>query len=114
MKRLISFVTVLLLTAAPGCVSFDFQLGGGTDSETYVESQTVTPTLGEQLVDLQAAYRDKAIDETQYDSAKEQLLGGTNGSPSPAAKKSTSAERTLQRLEDQTALLIGSPLQKGN
>ena len=50
------------IAALQGCVA----VGGNTRSDS--------PTLGKQLIDLKAAFESGAINETEYQSARQQLL----------------------------------------
>lgn len=50
------------IAALQGCVA----VGGTTRSDS--------PTLGKQLIDLKAAFESGAINETEYQSARQQLL----------------------------------------
>jgi hypothetical protein len=62
----IAVISVLLLggVALYGCG------GGGAKMETT----TTTVTLGKQLMDLDKAYKEGAVDEKQYKSSKKALL----------------------------------------
>ena len=52
------------------CTSLFACSGGGAK----VETTTTTVTLGQQLIDLNNAYKEGALDEKQYKKAKENLL----------------------------------------
>jgi hypothetical protein len=67
MKRLRIAATVVLLLL---CGAFVGCGGGGAKMET----STTTVTLGKQLMDLDKAYKEGAIDEKQYKKSKEDLL----------------------------------------
>jgi hypothetical protein len=60
---LIGFSTMTLLT---GCIGLS--LGGGTTSKSQ------SPTLGQQLTDLQAAKNSGAITDAEYQTQKAKLL----------------------------------------
>ncbi len=42
--------------------------------KVVVPTQSVTPTLGKQLEDLEAAYKNGAITKEEYETAKKKLL----------------------------------------
>ena len=69
MKRLLMPVLIGLsaTTLLTGCLNL--QLGGGTSSKAQ------TPTVGQQLIDLQKAKEAGAINESQYQAEKAKLLG---------------------------------------
>jgi hypothetical protein len=86
---LIGFATALLLT---GCAC-DFRFGGGsktnsttdaTNSTTtsnntrpeVVQETSVSPTIGQQLIDLKKAKDSSAITEEEYEAEKAKLLNG--------------------------------------
>ena len=46
--------------------------GGGT--KTDVKTETSTTTLGQELLDLDKAYKDGIITEKEYEKAKEKLI----------------------------------------
>ena len=56
--------------AFTGCL--DLQLGGGSKSEARYQS----PSLGQQLIDLQKAKDSGAITPDQYEAQKAKLLAG--------------------------------------
>ena len=68
MKKLL--VSVLIgfsaMTLLSGCIGLS--LGGGTTSKSQ------SPTLGQQLTDLQMAKNSGAINETEYQTQKAKLL----------------------------------------
>ncbi len=67
MKRILP--ALLLVTSLPllsGCLNL--QLGGGTTSRPQ------TPTVGQQLIDLQEARNKGAINDTEYQAQKARLL----------------------------------------
>ena len=69
MKRITMWMLVGLIAASvalTGC-------GGGG---AKVESKTKTTTLGQELLDIDKAYKDGVITEKEYQKAKEQLLKG--------------------------------------
>lgn len=59
---LILFLTVIFA----GC--------GGSKTEVESEPTTVTTTLGQELQDLDKAYKDGIITETEYEKAKKALI----------------------------------------
>ena len=61
----IAVSALLLLT---GCLNLS--LGGGS------KSQSQTPTIGQQLIDLKNAKDSGAISDAEYQKQKEKLLGG--------------------------------------
>jgi hypothetical protein len=63
-----TFIAVSAVTLFSGCLNL--QLGGGTTSKPQ------TPSLGQQLVDLQHAKDAGAITQAQYENQKAKLLGG--------------------------------------
>ena len=69
MKKLLMPVLIGLsaTTLLTGCLNL--QLGGGTSSKAQ------TPTVGQQLIDLQKAKEAGAINESQYQAEKAKLLG---------------------------------------
>ena len=58
------FILIIFGTSFTGCG------GGGTE----LKSHTTTTTLGQELMDLKAAYEKGVITEEEYESAKEKLL----------------------------------------
>ena len=87
-KTLITLFTGLsALLLLPGCLVLDF--GGGHRSSTTsntsttnsdhhpaVSEEIVTPTLGQQLIDLQKAKDAGAITDAEYQAQKARLLQG--------------------------------------
>ena len=65
--RLLALVLTVLL-----CVNFAACGGGKTDVKS--ESSTVTTTLGQELQDLDKAYKDGIITQKEYDKAKKRLI----------------------------------------
>jgi hypothetical protein len=47
---------------------------GGSKTEVKSEPTTVTTTLGQELQDLEKAYKDGIITEKEYDKAKKRLI----------------------------------------
>jgi hypothetical protein len=75
---LIGLSTAVLLT---GCAC-DFSFGGGkkssttnTDHHPTIGQETIAPTLGQQLIDLQKAKDAGAITDAEYQAEKAKLLG---------------------------------------
>jgi hypothetical protein len=64
-------VCVLVLTVLMG-VNFVACGGGKTDVKS--EPSTVTTTLGQELQDLDKAYKDGIITEKEYEKAKKRLI----------------------------------------
>ncbi len=48
--------------------------GGGTKTDVKSESTTTTTTLGQELQDLDKAYKDGIITEKEYEKAKKKLI----------------------------------------
>ncbi|MEM7223371.1 MAG: hypothetical protein AAF495_10355 [Pseudomonadota bacterium] len=48
--------------------------GGGAKSSTTTKQTTTTTTMGQELQDLNKAYEDGLITDSQYESAKEDIL----------------------------------------
>jgi len=69
MKKLLipMLVGLSAMTLLTGCLNL--QLGGGTRSEAQ------SPTIGQQLIDLQKAKDSGAITDTEYQAQKAKLLG---------------------------------------
>jgi hypothetical protein len=68
MKKLISLTLIgsLAMTVLSGCIGLS--IGGGTTTKPE------SPTLGQQLVDLQKAKESGAITEAEYEAQKAKLL----------------------------------------
>lgn len=67
--------TVICITSAlllSGVLSGCLSLGGGDETV----QQTKTTTVGQELIDLKAAYDKGIITERQYEEQKEKLLRG--------------------------------------
>jgi hypothetical protein len=64
----IGMIFMLLSPTACGC------LGGGNGGKTEVQSTSTTTTLGQELTDLQKAHDSGAINDEQYEKAKQELL----------------------------------------
>ena len=64
--RILTLVLIVLMS-----VSF-MACGGGT--KTDVVTETSTTTLGQELQDLDKAYKDGIISEKEYEKAKEKLI----------------------------------------
>ncbi len=69
MKRIVIWMLIGLITAS---VTLTACGGGGAK----VESQTKTTTLGQELMDLEKAYKSGVLSEKEYQKAKEDLLKG--------------------------------------
>ncbi len=69
MKRVTIWMLVGLIAASVALTSCG---GGGAK----VQSQTKTTTLGQELMDLEKAYKSDVISEKEYKKAKEELLKG--------------------------------------
>jgi hypothetical protein len=67
MKSLRITAMIVLLFFSGGLIGCG---GGGAK----VTTTTTTVTLGQQLIDLDAAYKKGALDEKQYNKAKKELL----------------------------------------
>jgi hypothetical protein len=52
----------------------NFTACGGGKTDVKSESSTVTTTLGQELQDLDKAYKDGIITKKEYDKAKKKLL----------------------------------------
>lgn len=68
------------MTLLSGCL--DLQLGGGTktattnsDQHPAIGQQTVAPTVGQQLIDLQKAKDAGVITDAEYQAEKAKILG---------------------------------------
>ena len=64
--RILTLVLIVLMS-----VNF-MACGGGT--KTDVVTETSTTTLGQELQDLDKAYKDGIISEKEYEKAKEKLI----------------------------------------
>lgn len=69
MKRITIWMLVGLIAAS---VAFTACGGGGAK----VDTQTRSTTLGQELMDLEKAYKSGVISEKEYQKAKEELLKG--------------------------------------
>ncbi len=65
LKHAFLIICILALVIVSGC-------GGGAD----VKSTTRTTTLGQELMDLEKAYKQGVISEKEYKAAKEKLMKG--------------------------------------
>jgi hypothetical protein len=65
--RILALVLIVLV-----CLNFAACGGGKTDVKS--ESSTVTTTLGQELQDLDKAYKDGIITQKEYDKAKKRLI----------------------------------------
>ena len=55
-------------------VCFNFAACGGSKTEVKSEPTTITTTLGQELQDLEKAYKDGIITEKEYEKAKKRLI----------------------------------------
>ena len=55
-------------------VCLNFAACGGSKTEVKSEPTTVTTTLGQELQDLEKAYKDGIITEKEYEKAKKRLI----------------------------------------
>ena len=55
-------------------VCLNFVACGGSKTEVKSEPTTVTTTLGQELQDLEKAYKDGVITEKEYEKAKKRLI----------------------------------------
>ncbi len=55
-------------------MSVNFVACGGSKTDVKSESSTVTTTLGQELQDLDKAYKDGIITEKEYEKAKKKLI----------------------------------------
>lgn len=55
-------------------VSVNFTACGGSKKDVKSEPSTVTTTLGQELQDLNKAYKDGIITQKEYEKAKERLI----------------------------------------
>ena len=69
MKRITTWMLIGLIATSVALTACG---GGGAK----LESQTRTTTLGQELMDLEKAYKSGVINEKEYQKAKEQLLKG--------------------------------------
>jgi DUF917 family protein len=67
MRRLRTFVPIALLALGAGLYGCG---GGGAELQTH----TTTTTVGQELVDLKAAYDKGVISKDQYESQKKKIL----------------------------------------
>jgi len=65
-KEIITGLIIMLL--------FGFTLTGCGGGGAKLESQVHTQTLGQQLIDLDKAYKEGVIDEKEYKTAKQNLI----------------------------------------
>ena len=68
--RLIKFWALVLAVM----VSVNIVACGGDKTDVKSEPSTVTTTLGQELQDLDKAYKDGIITQKEYDKAKKKLL----------------------------------------
>ena len=69
----------LAMTLLSGCLVFNLEGGKksnttSTNHQPAIGQQTVTPTLGQQLMDLQKAKESGAISDQEYQQQKARLL----------------------------------------
>jgi len=55
-------------------VNVNFTACGGSKKDVKSEPSTVTTTLGQELQDLNKAYKDGIITQKEYEKAKERLI----------------------------------------
>jgi uncharacterized lipoprotein YehR (DUF1307 family) len=55
-------------------VSVSLTACGGKKTKTDVNTETVTTTLGQELLDLNKAYKDGIITQKEYEKAKQALI----------------------------------------
>lgn len=69
----VAIATSLLLT---GCLSLRLGFGGGSSKNTTTENKSAINgvTLGQQLIDLQKAYDEGIITESEYKAQKKKIL----------------------------------------
>ncbi|MEE4659790.1 MAG: SHOCT domain-containing protein [Halieaceae bacterium] len=67
-KRLPGFVAILLVTA------FSITACGGGGAKVEATTSTTTTTMGQELMDLDKAYRDGIISKDQYEKSKKKIL----------------------------------------
>ena len=65
---LIMLMVALSLSSCGGC------LGGGSGGKANVQSTTKTTTLGQELKDLDAAYKKGIISDEEYEAKRKELL----------------------------------------
>jgi len=65
--RILALALIVLV-----CVNFTACGGGKTDVKS--ESSTITTTLGQELQDLDKAYKDGIITQKEYEKAKKRLI----------------------------------------
>ena len=71
MKRTTVLVVSALMVAGLGLAACG---GGGARSATTTKQTTTTTTMGQELQDLNKAYEDGLITESQYEKAKKDIL----------------------------------------
>ncbi len=67
MRRLRVLAMIILIPFGAGLTGC---FGGGAD----IESTTSTTTMGQELMDLESAYKKGVITKEEYESAKERIL----------------------------------------
>jgi len=67
MRQLRVLAMIILIPFAAGLAGCG---GGGAD----VKSHTTTTTVGQELIDLESAYKKGVITKEEYESAKEKIL----------------------------------------
>jgi len=65
--RMWALVLIVLVTAG-------FTACGGKEAQSDVKAVTITTTLGQELQDLDKAYKDGIITQKEYEKAKKALL----------------------------------------
>jgi len=64
----VALMVLLALSSCGGC------LGGGSGGKANVQSTTKTTTLGQELKDLDAAYKKGIISDEEYEAKRKELL----------------------------------------
>ena len=62
----LSVLLLVTLVTLAGC--------GGGGAKVEASTSTTTTTMGQELMDLDKAYKEGIIDEKQYDAAKKKIL----------------------------------------
>jgi hypothetical protein len=70
MMRLLRVCALVLIVL----VSVNFVACGGGKTDVKTESSTITTTLGQELQDLDKAYKDGIITQKEFEKAKKRLI----------------------------------------